>query len=108
MYHSINAGRLRDYVELFVPSNETDEHGQVTGKIRVFEARAEVRVVSGDKIQAYGTITTGTIITVLMWYDVKAANNQVLIHKGVEYSVDHIKPDDTYKSMILTCSVIKK
>jgi hypothetical protein len=108
MYHSINAGRLRQYVELFVPSNETDEYGQILGKTRVFEARAEVRTVSGNKVQDYGTIATGTVITVLMWYNAKVNSNQTLVHKAVEYSVDHINPDDLYKSMILTCSVIKK
>ena len=108
MYHNINAGRLRQYVELFVKSNETDEYGQPIGSVLVFDARAEVKTVSGSKIQDYGTTTTSTIITVLMWFDDRAEDEQVLVYNGVEYEVNHVKPDELFKSMILTCEVIKK
>ena len=108
MYHNINAGRLRQYVEVFLPSNDTDDYGQPVGKALVFDARAEVKTVSGSKIQDYGTTTTSTIITVLMWYDERAEDKQVLVFNGVEYEVNHVKPDELNKSMILTCEVIKK
>ncbi len=108
MYHSINAGRLRQYVEVFIPSNDTDDYGQPIGNTLVFDARAEVKTVSGNKVQDYGTTTTSTIITVLMWYDERAEDKQVLVHNGIEYQVNHVKPDELLKSMILTCEVIKK
>jgi hypothetical protein len=108
MYHSINAGRLRDLVELFVPNTDTDIYGQVTGKTLVFDSYAEVKTVSGNKILDYGTSMTSTIITVLMWFDERADNNQILLFNGVQYQVNHIKPDELCKSMILTCEVIKK
>jgi len=108
MYHNINAGRLRQYVEVFLPSNDTDDYGQPLGKVLVFDARAEVKTVSGSKIQDYNTTTTSTIITVLMWYDERAEDKQVLVFNGVEYEVNHVKPDELNKSMILTCEVIKK
>ena len=108
MYHSINAGRLRQYVEVFLPSNDTDDYGQPIGNTPVFDARAEVKTVSGNKVQDYGTTTTSTIITVLMWYDERAEDKQVLVHNGIEYQVNHVKPDELLKSMILTCEVIKK
>jgi len=108
MYHNINAGRLRHYVELYLPSNDTDEYGEVVDKELVFDARAHVKTVSGSKVQGYGTTTTSTIITVLMWYDERAEDKQVLVHNGVEYEVNHVNPDDYLKAMILTCEVIKK
>ncbi len=108
MYHNINAGRLRHYVELYLPNEDTDDYGQVVDKTLVFDARAEVKTVSGNKVQDYGTTTTSTIITVMMWYDERAENNQVLVFNGVEYQVNHVKPDEYLKSMILTCEVIKK
>lgn len=108
MYHNINAGRLRQYVELYLPAVTSDEYGQVVDKTLVFDARAEVKTVSGNKVQDYGTTTTSSIITVMMWYDERAENKQVLIHDSVEYEVNHVKPDEYLKSMILTCEVIKK
>jgi len=108
MYHNINSGRLRHYVEVFVPSNDTDDYGQPVGNVLVFDARAEVKTVSGSKVQDYNTTTTSTIITVLMWYDERAEDKQVLVYNGVEYEVNHVKPDELMKSMILTCEVIKK
>ena len=108
MYHSINAGRLRQYVEVFIMDNTTDEYGQPVGRTLVFDARAEVKTVSGSKVQDYGTTTTSTIITVLMWFDERAEDKQVLVFNGVEYQINHVKPDELMKSMILTCEVIKK
>lgn len=108
MYHNINAGRLRDHVQFFETNNETDSFGQSIGDVFVFDARAEVKTVSGDKIVAYGTTTTSTIITIMMWYDVRAANDQVVVTDGVRYTVTHVKPDELKKSMIVTCEVIKK
>ena len=108
MYHNINAGRLRQYVELYLASTDSDDFGQVVDRTLVFDARAEVKTVSGNKVQDYGTTTTSTIITVLMWYDVRAEDKQILVFNGVDYEVNHVKPDELLKSMILTCEVIKK
>lgn len=108
MYHNINAGRLRQHVELYVLDNTTDDYGQPLGRTLVFDARAEVKTVSGAKIHEYNTTTTSTIITVMMWYDERAEDKQILVHNGVDYEVTHVKPDELLKSMILTCEVIKK
>ena len=108
MYHSINSGRLRNYVEFYVSSNETDAYGQCVGDVFVFDARAEVKTVSGSKIQQYDTTTTSTIVTVLMWYDERAANNQIMVFEGVSYTVTHVNPDIAKRAMIVTCEVIKK
>lgn len=108
MYHNINAGRLRHYVELYETDNTSDDYGQVVDRTLVFDARCEVKTVSGNKVQDYGTTTTSSIITVMMWYDERAENDQVLVWNGVEYTVNHVKPDEYFKSMILTCEVIKK
>jgi hypothetical protein len=108
MYHNINAGRLRQYVELFTSSNESDEYGQVIHGEPVFDAMAECKVVSGSKLDGYGTTVTSSIITVLMWYDERASNDLVLTWNGVKYNVNHVNPDPLMKSMILTCEVVKK
>ena len=108
MYHSINAGRLRDYVEIFDGGVTSDEFGQTVKGGLVFDARAEVKFASGKELHDYGTTTTSTIITVLMWFDERANDTQLLAFNGVEYHINHIKPDNARKSMILTCEVIKK
>ena len=108
MYHNLNAGRLRDYVEFFIASNESDEFGQPEPATLVFDAMAEVKTVKGDKVQDYGTTTTSTIITILMYYDERAVNDQTVVFECVDYQVTHVNPDVAHKAMIVTCEVIKK
>lgn len=108
MYHNINAGRMRHYVEIKETSTETDKYKRPIGEVLVFDARAHVRTMSGKELEDYGTTTTSTIISVLMWYDERANDTQVLVWNGVSYEINHVKPDDYFKSMILTCEVIKK
>lgn len=108
MYHNINAGRLRDYVQFFIESTESDDYGQLRDDVLVFDTMAEVKTVSGNKIQDYGTTTNSTIITVLMYYDERASDNQKVLFEGVEYEVTHVNPDTMKKGMIVTCEVIKK
>ena len=106
MYHSINAGRLRQHVIFSEASVDTDEYGQSVGDIIICDARAEVRTVSGSKADTYGVTLTNTIITVLMWYDDRIQNDQKLTFNNRTYQVNHVKPDELFKSMILTCSII--
>jgi hypothetical protein len=108
MYHNINAGRLRQYVELFTSSNEPDEYGQVGQTVLVFDAMAECKTVSGSKMEKYGTTFTSSIITVMMWYDERASNDQVLVWNDVSYTVTHINVDPLMKAMILTCEIVSK
>lgn len=108
MYHSLNAGRLRHYVELERLSTETDDYGQPIGYESVFDAWAEVKSASGSQIVDYGTTMTNSMVTVLMYYDDRATNDMNLVFEGVNYSVEHVKPDELRKSMILTCKVTKK
>ncbi len=108
MYHSFNAGRLREYVAFYTPNTEPDEFGQVSDRVLVWDARAEVRTVSGGSMQDYGTTLTSTIITCLMWYNESIANDQIMLWDGVEYAVQHYRPDDARKSMIVTCEVVSK
>lgn len=108
MYHNINAGRLRQYVEIQELSTDTDDYGQPLGYETVLDARAEVQVKSGKQMQDYGTSITNTVITVLMWYNDSVSNNQALLFNDVRYTIQHVKPDELFKSMILTCEVMKK
>lgn len=108
MYHSINSGRLRHYVELYRPSANTDEYGQSLGDVFVFDMWANCQVVSGNKLVAYGSGMTSSVITVLAWYDERATNSMILVWEGERYQVNHIKPDEGGKAMILTCEVIAK
>ena len=108
MYHNLNSGRLRDYVEFYTPSSESDEFGQPKSDTFVFDAMASVKTVKGDKVQDYGTTTTSTIVTILMYYDERAMNDQSVVFNSVEYQVTHVNPDEAHKAMIVTCEVIKK
>ncbi|CAL9967451.1 head closure Hc1 [Vibrio phage D63] len=108
MYHNIHAGRLRHLVEIKATNTDTDEYGRPISEEFAIQARAHVRTMSGRELEDYGTTTTSTVITVLMWYDGRINDKQVLIWNGVSYEVNHVRPDDYFKSMVLTCEVLKK
>ncbi len=108
MYHNIHAGRLRHFVEVKTTSTETDAYGRPESEDLIIPARAHVRTMSGGEVEDYGTTTTSTMISVLMWYDARINEKQVLVWNEVSYEVNHVRPDDYFKSMILMCEVLKK
>lgn len=110
MYHKIRSGNLRDYVQFYDLSNETDSDpwNDPSGRTLSFDARADCMVRSGEQNEAYGTSVTSEIITALMWLDERAKNDQVVAWKDKEYEVIHIKPDSGNKSMIVTMRLISK
>lgn len=108
MLANISAGRMRHVVEFWVAGGGSDEYGDPLPSTKVFEARAEVQNKSGAQMVAYGTALTSSVITVMMWFDDRAKNNQTLKWQGVEYQVQHIMPDEHQKGMIITATVERK
>lgn len=108
MLANISAGRMRHVVEFWVAGGGSDDYGFPLPSTKVFEARAEVQVKSGSQMVAYGTALTSSVITVMMWFDDRAKNDQTLKWQGVEYQIQHIMPDEHQKGMIITATVEQK
>lgn len=110
MFHNIRSGQMRDFVEFYEQDNDTssDPWNEPVGRTKVFDARADCMVRRGDQNSSYGTEVTSEIVTMLMWLDERAENDQVVVWNGKEYTVIHVKPDSGDKSMIVTVRLISK
>lgn len=103
MRHNITAGRLRHYVQFTkVDVNTTDEYGKSSIRVLEFDARANVKVVSGRQLEAYNTALTEQMITVMLWYNEAVSTDMKLLWDGREYDVVNVSPSDDYRSMIVT------
>lgn len=103
----ICAGRLRHVVGLYAPGG-LNHYGEQIGETLVFEARAEVQVKRGNQLVDYGTVLTSEVITVLMYFDSRAANNQILQWNNGKYEVKHVAPDTEEHGMIITAERVAK
>lgn len=103
----INASRLRHYVE-FVTTGGLNDYGEPEGEVQVFDARAEVQVKSGRQLAEFGTVLTSEVITVLMYYDDRANNDQFIVWDSKKYEVKHIAQDTVEQSMIVTAERVAK
>ena len=102
---SFSASRLQHYVQVFDKTEDGFDHTEIY--TLVFDARAECLVRSGNEAASFSTTVTSTVITVLMWFDSRMNNTQVLDWNGVKYAILHIKPDVNKQSMIATCEVME-
>jgi len=105
MEHKITSGQLRHYVQFMQKSTAPDEHGETGNFVQVFDARADVLVRSGGELADYGTVVTSEVITVLAWFDERAKNDMFIDWEGRKYRIDHVRPDSTRKSMIITAEI---
>lgn len=105
MQHKITAGQLNHYVKVVRENTEPDENGEAVGYVKVIDARADVLVRSGQELAAYGTVVTSEVITVLMWFDERVKNSMFIEWEGNVYRIQHVRPDSTRTSMIVTCEI---
>ena len=107
MKHNINAGRLREYVEVFEKSDAQNKYGELIGETLVFDARADCSVRSSSESGKFGTTLATTIVTILMWYDERLSHDMIVKWKGKSYKVvGEPQPDDFFKSMIATVEYV--
>ena len=103
---NINAGALRHVIEWYKIPSGTDEYGQPSAPISAFApVMANVRFTSGSQQVDIGVELTDEMITILTWYDPRIDNSYHVMFDDVLYSVQHIKPDEQRKGMIVTAKV---
>lgn len=103
---NINAGSLRDPVEWYKQPDGADDDGNPVPKIKQYKpVMANVRYSSGEQLAAIGAATTSEIITVLTWYDSRIDNSFFIRFNNLYYEIQHIKPDELRKGMLITAEV---
>ena len=108
MAHKFSASQLREYVQFFNQSNETDSRGKPTKTTDTlaFDCFAEVLEKSGRQLEQMGKTLDDSVVSVLTYFDWNVRSDQVMCWNGRRYEVDHIQPDESKKSMIVHCTLI--
>lgn len=103
---NINAGSMRHIIEWYQQGDGTDIYGEPVGKTKVFDTTmANVRFTSGSQLQAVGAVLTDEVITVLAWFDNRVDNSLFIKYENRYYEIEHIKPDELRRGMIITARV---
>ena len=101
-----NSGSFRHVFEWFIQPDGADNYGNPVGKTKVYNTlMGNIRTQSGSQLQALGAVLTDEIITVLTWYDPRINNSFFIRYNDLDYEIQHIKPDELLKDMIITAKV---
>ena len=103
----VNAGAMRDVIAWYELDNDaTDDWGRPVGPTQIYsECMANVRVSSGLQNASLGMTVTDEVITVMTWYDPRIKNDMLILWSSNYYLIQHIKPDDLRRGMIITAKV---
>lgn len=105
---NINAGSLRHPIEWHKQPEGTDGNGNPLAKISVYDpVMANVRVTSGSQNNTLGAEVTDEMITVLTWYDPRILDSMFILWESKTYEIQHIKPDELRKGMLITAKAEK-
>lgn len=106
MAMTINAGSLRHVIDWYQQVSGSDDYGNPIGLVKVYDTiMANVRVTSGNQNENFGAILTDEVITVLTWYDPRIDNGMFVRWNGIDYEIQHIKPDELMRGMVVTAKV---
>jgi SPP1 family predicted phage head-tail adaptor len=98
----MNAGRMRHQLDIYAPGVGSDAYGKPNAGTFLFSLRANVDVKSGKEAAALNKALTSEVITCLCWYDTRVENKMELQWRGKTYRIDHIKPGEMNRQMIIT------
>lgn len=103
---NINAGSMRDPIEWYKQPDGSDNFGNPVAKVKQFKTlMANVRFSSGSQLSSLDADLTDEIITVLTWYDNRIDNSFFIRFENRDYEIQHIKPDELRKGMLITAKV---
>ena len=103
---NINAGSLRHLIEWYQQPEGTDDNGNPVAKTKIYDtAMANVRITSGSQNSTLGAEVTDEMITVLTWYDPRILNSMFILWEDSKYEIQHIKPDELRKGMLITAKI---
>lgn len=103
---NINSGSMRHIIEWYVQGEGSNNFGNPVAKTKQFDTvMANVRFSSGSQLASLDAVLTDEIITVLTWYDPRITNSFFIRYENRNYEIQHIKPDELRKGMIITAKV---
>ncbi len=103
---NITSGSMRHIIEWYQQPEGSDSFGNAAPKIKIFDTvMANVRISSGSQLQSLGAALTDEIITVLTWYDPRINNSLFINYENLIYEIQHVKPDELNKGMLITAKV---
>lgn len=103
-----NSGRYRHLISILTHQDSTDDFGIQLPPVELFKKRCEVQTTSGSQLSQYGTALTSSIITVLMRYDPRVQYDHLVEWNNYTYEIQHIRPDERNREMVLTCEIETK
>ena len=103
---NVNAGSMRHIIEWYAQGEGSDNYGNPVDKVKQFDTTmANVRFSSGSQLASLDAVLTDEIITVLTWYDPRITNSFFVRYENRDYEIQHIKPDELRKGMLITAKV---
>lgn len=101
----MRSGQLKDKITINKPSDERTPEGDELGTvIKVFDARANVHILSASELLKSGLSLTTEYASVLMRLDSRLEYQHSINFNGNEYEVESIRPTDNRMDMIVTIS----
>lgn len=103
---NIHAGSMRHVVQWYKRPEGSDNYGQPFAPVAMFTpVMANVRYTSGGQQVNIGAELTDEAITVLTWFDPRIDNSYHVMFNGKLYEVQHVKPDEQLRGMVVTAKV---
>lgn len=98
----MQAGKLRDYVEVQVKSNKKDRYGaRIKEWKKLFGAKANVHYLSGSDLVKAGVSINTQVITVLMRRDSRISESCFLSVNGDRFDIGSIRPANKNRDLII-------
>ena len=101
------SGSFHHKISISKSSDDLDEFNKlVTTKIAVFDARANVQILSGSELLKSGMELSSEFLSILMRKDRRLLHEHFITWNGNEYSINMIRPsdDNARLEMIVTAS----
>lgn len=99
----MRTGRLRNTVTIEEATITEDSFGDdVTVFNKLFNKKADIKILSVDQLLQSGMDLNEEMGTVLTRYDKRVKPEHHLVHKGNRYEIKGLKPDNKHREMIIT------
>lgn len=98
------AGTYKEIVSVYRHNPNFDDSGQLGPPIKECDIRGNVRVVKGQQSITDGSVFTTEVITIQTRNDSRIANYDLVKWNGKMYDINHVRPDETGVTIVITAS----
>lgn len=101
----MRSGQLKDKITINKPTDDRTEEGDEAGTVtKIFDAKADVKILSAAELLKSGLSLTTEYASILMRRDSRLKYHHSINFFGNEYKVESIRPTDNRMDMIVTIS----